>query len=139
MPEPKTTPRSHRKESGLGSGPVRNGCSIAGRLWLERDGKTILSWGRIVLLERIRDYGSLTAAARSMGMGYRHAWELVEDINAVSPKELVTKSVGGARGGGASLTPEGERAVANFWRLVSEFRKWIAGRDPRLWRELGTP
>jgi len=136
MPQRRSKPKDHRKRSGLGASLVRSGCSVAGRLWMERDGKTVLSWGRIVLLERIRDFGSLSAAARSMGMGYRHAWELVEEMNALSPRELVTKAVGGRQGGGAALTPAGERAIANFWKLVAEFRTWIAKRDPRLWRDL---
>lgn len=87
-----------------------------------------------MLLERIGECGSISAAARSMGMGYRHAWDLVEEMNRLSPKVLVRKVTGGPGGGGAELTPEGEAAVAGFWELVSRFGEWLSREDPRLWR-----
>lgn len=130
----RSTAKRHPSAPGLRSGPVREGCSVSGRVWVERGGETFLSWGRIVLLERIREHGSISAAARSMAMGYRHAWELVEEMNRVSPRALVKKGVGGKGGGGATLTPEGEAAVAGFWALVEDFGEWLSTRDARLWR-----
>jgi molybdate transport system regulatory protein len=99
-------------------------------VWVEKHGETYLGWGRVVLLERIREHGSISAAARSMGMGYRHAWELVESMNRLGPSPLVRKVTGGARGGGACLTPPGEAAVEAFWNLVEQFRVWLAARRP---------
>jgi molybdate transport system regulatory protein len=96
-----------------------------GRLWVERDGETLLSGGRVELLERIRSTGSISAAARSMGMGYRHAWELIEDMNRRSARPLIERSVGGKRGGGTRLTPEGEDALARFHALVARFRRLL--------------
>lgn len=126
-------PKPHAKRPGLGSSAKRGGCRISGRVWVEKSGETFLSWGRVVLLERIREYGSISAAARSMRMGYRHAWELVDEMNRLSPRNLVRKAVGGRGGGGAELTAHGEAAIANFWDLVSRFQEWLAGQDPRLW------
>jgi molybdate transport system regulatory protein len=126
--------KKKRKNAGLGSGPRLGGCRLSGRLWVEKDGATLLSWGRVALLERIREHGSISAAARSMGMGYRHAWELVDEMNRLGPRKLVEKSVGGVGGGGASLTPAGEAALRSFWRVVARFREWLAREDPRLWR-----
>jgi molybdate transport system regulatory protein len=103
---------------------------VSGRLWIEKDGATFLSWGRVVLLERIREHGSISAAARSMGMGYRHAWELIDEMNRLSPKVLVLRKTGGQRGGGTVLTADGEAAVARFWELVGEFREWLSVRAP---------
>jgi molybdate transport system regulatory protein len=104
---------------------------VAGRVWIEKGGTTYLAWGRIVLLERIREYGSISAAARSMGMGYPHAWDLVEKMNRMSPSPLVVKSTGGTRGGGAVLTPRGEAAVEMFRSLVADFQSWLMAR-PRV-------
>ena len=132
MPPTSTKRKTHRRGPGLAAGPVSRGCRVSGRLWIERDGRTVLSWGRVVLLERIREHGSISAAARSMGMGYRHAWELVEEMNASSPRRLVTRKTGGKGGGGTKLTPEGEAAVAGFWELVSDFEKWLSRRRPTL-------
>jgi molybdate transport system regulatory protein len=133
MPKRRAACRTDLPATGLAFGPARNGCSIAGRFWVERDGKPFISWGRIRLLECIEERGSLSAAARDLGMGYRHAWELVQDMNLRSPRPLVAKAVGGPGGGGAALTPDGHRTVANFWRLVDELKTWMGTHDPRLW------
>jgi molybdate transport system regulatory protein len=101
---------------------------IKGRLWLEMEGETFLSWGRVVLLERIRDLGSIAAAARSLNMAYSHAWGLVAKMNRLAGEELVARTFGGKKGGRAWLTPAGEAAIAKFWDLVAEFRQWLEGQ-----------
>jgi molybdate transport system regulatory protein len=108
------------------SPPAPQGTQIKGRLWLEKDGETFLSWGRVVLLERIREHGSIAAAARSLDMAYSHAWSLVADMNRLAGEELVSRTFGGREGGKAWLTPAGEAAVVRFWELVQDFREWLA-------------
>ena len=83
----------------------------------------------MVLLERIREAGSIAAAARSLDMAYSHAWSLVAAMNRLAGRELVGRSFGGRQGGRAWLTPAGEAAVTRFWRLVEEFREWLASRN----------
>jgi molybdate transport system regulatory protein len=107
------------------SSPEPVGMQIKGRLWLEKNGETFLSWGRVVLLERIRDHGSIAAAARSLNMAYSHAWGLVAKMNELAGEELVSRAFGGKRGGRAWLTPAGEAFIAQFWDLVAEFRQWL--------------
>jgi molybdate transport system regulatory protein len=102
---------------------------IKGRLWLERQGETFLSWGRVVLLERIRETGSIAAAARSMEMAYSHAWTLVTNMNRLAGEELVGRTFGGRNGGRAWLTPAGEAAVAQFWDLAGKFKEWLQHQD----------
>jgi molybdate transport system regulatory protein len=132
------TKKAHRHQShrqaGLAHGAKDAGCRVAGRLWIEQGDETYLSWGRVVLLERIREHGSISAAARSMEMGYRHAWELVASMNQLAPEALVEKAPGGAGGGGAQLTPAGEAAIEEFWRLVADFRVWLQSRRVRAGR-----
>jgi molybdate transport system regulatory protein len=115
----------HGRGTGLAQSDESKGLKIKGRLWIEKNGKIFLSWGRVVLLECIRDTGSIAGAARSLEMAYSHAWSLVKTMNRLAGKELVTRSLGGSRGGGAQLTPEGEDAVEQFWELAADFRKWI--------------
>jgi len=110
------------------SAPAQRGVQIKGRLWLEKDGETYLSWGRVVLLERIREEGSIAAAARSLNMAYSHAWGLVASMNQLAGEELVSRTFGGRQGGRAWLTPAGEAAVARFWELVDRFRQWLEGQ-----------
>jgi molybdate transport system regulatory protein len=107
------------------SSPAPAGMVIKGRLWLEKDGEIFLSWGRVVLLERIRELGSIAAAARSLNMAYSHAWGLVARMNELAGAEMVSRTFGGRKGGRAWLTPVGEAAIAEFWDLVAEFRQWL--------------
>jgi molybdate transport system regulatory protein len=82
--------------------------TVQGHIWIEGAEGTFLGVGRISLLERIKEFGSITRAAKSLKMSYRKAWELVESMNRQSPTPLVTASAGGKNGGGATLTAAGE-------------------------------
>jgi molybdate transport system regulatory protein len=99
-----------------------SGLKWRGRLWLEGEEGTFLGYGRVVLLERIREYGSLAQAARSMEMSYKHAWDLLASMNRQAGGKLVETSRGGKSGGGARLTPAGERAIAVFWEYHARFQ-----------------
>src|SRR5262245_34371385 len=72
----------------------RDGWEIGFRLWIDRGGQAILGKGRLELLEGIERHRSISAAARHMGMSYRHAWLLVRNINAAAGEPLVTVSKG---------------------------------------------
>lgn len=119
------------------TGPHSAGYRFSGRLWVDKNGETYLAWGRVVLLERIRDQGSISAAARSMDMSYRHAWQLVDSMNRLAPVSLVEKTTGGQRGGGAKLTAAGEAAIKEFWALTEDFGAWLKARRPRTSRGAG--
>ena len=106
-----------------------------GRVWIEKDGQTFLGCGRVTLLERIREHGSISQAARSMGMGYRHAWRLVDSMNRNAPVPLVVTKKGGVKGGGAYLTPAGEEAIKFFWDFYNRFRKSLKEHSEELNRQ----
>ncbi|MDR3630382.1 MAG: LysR family transcriptional regulator [Desulfocapsaceae bacterium] len=122
---PKINKKSIRK-SALASGPT-NACQmqIKGRIWVERNGITYLSWARIELLGFIEEKGSVSAAAREMKMSYRHAWGLIHEMNQLAPAPLVETAVGGKGGGGARLTTTGKQAVVDFWQMVKNFQQWL--------------
>lgn len=82
--------------------------------------------GKIALLEAIRSAGSISAAARTLGMSYRRAWLLVEEINHALLDPAVTAETGGRHGGGAALTPVGEQVV-DLYRAI-EARAHAAAR-----------
>ena len=84
--------------------------------------------GKVRLLEAIEDLGSISAAARSMGMAYRHAWELVDDLNRCFTTPIVAVSIGGREGGGAKLTPWGRELIERFHSMEKAARRAI-GRD----------
>ncbi len=110
---------------------------LRGRLWIDGTEGTFLGYGRIILLERIREHGSITRAAKSMKMSYRHAWELIDSMNRQSPRPLVEAATGGKNGGGAHLTKEGEKAIVLFWELYADFQTYLKQQQKKtriLWR-----
>jgi molybdate transport system regulatory protein len=70
--------------------------------------------GKVALLEAIAEHGSISAAARSLGMSYRRAWLLVDELNRALREPATHSGPGGPSGGGSHLTPVGERIVALY-------------------------
>jgi molybdate transport system regulatory protein len=73
--------------------------------------------GKISLLEAIDREGSLSVAARSIGLSYRRAWNLLADLNRSFAKAVVETAVGGVSGGGARVTEFGRSLVVEFRAL----------------------
>jgi molybdate transport system regulatory protein len=86
--------------------------------------------GKIALLEAIRSTGSISAAARTLGMSYRRAWLLVDEINRALREPAVTAEPGGPGGGGAVVTPVGERVVG-LYRAIESHARTATGGDFR--------
>jgi molybdate transport system regulatory protein len=78
--------------------------------------------GKIELLEAIVRTGSISKAAREIGMSYRRAWLLVEDMKVNLDEAVVESNTGGVRGGGASVTAFGKQIIASYRRLESDFQ-----------------
>ena len=82
--------------------------------------------GKAELIERIAETGSISAAARDMGMSYRRAWQLVEALNADFREPVVATATGGARGGGARVTDFGLKAARRFREMEGRASSAIA-------------
>lgn len=82
-------------------------------IYLDDDGPK-LGRGKVRLLRAIREHGSISAAARSMGMAYRHAWVMVDELNRCFAEPVVESTVGGQKGGGARVTAWGEELIERF-------------------------
>jgi len=82
-------------------------------VYLENDGPK-LGPGKIQLLKAIREHGSISAAARSMGMAYRHAWRMLDELNHLFAQPVLTSTMGGPGGGGAQLTEWGDELIERF-------------------------
>jgi len=108
------------------------GLQWRGRIWLEGADGTFLGHGRVVLLERIKEHGSLSQAARSMEMAYKHAWDLLDSMNRQAGCKLVETSRGGKSGGGATLTPAGEKAIVLFWQFHRRFQEVLQEMNAQL-------
>ena len=92
--------------------------------------------GKVQLLEAVRELGSISEAARSMGMAYRHAWEMIDDMNQCFRSPVVTGTSGGRAGGGATLTPFGEEVVRRFRAMEKRASKAMARDLEALDREV---
>jgi len=92
--------------------------------------------GKAELIARIGEMGSISAAARAMGMSYRRAWQLVEALNRDFRETVVTTAIGGTRGGGARVTPFGERLLAAFRAMEGKASAAIAADLKRFHRHL---
>ncbi len=73
--------------------------------------------GKARLIELIRDTGSISAAGRALGMSYRRAWLLTDELNQMFGRQLVEPQHGGAKGGGARVTDEGIATLEAYRRI----------------------
>ena len=80
-----------------------------GRFWLTLDGRNFLGRGRVELLHRIRETGSISKAARAMKMSYKAAWDAVDAMNTAWQSPLVESGPSGSR-----LTENAETLIAAF-------------------------
>jgi molybdate transport system regulatory protein len=87
---------------------------IKSRIWIEADGNILLGEGRVSLLKAIEKTGSLTKAAKSIGMSYKKAWSLMDAVNKRADKDVINTSIGGKSGGGTQLTAYGKSLVIAF-------------------------
>src|SRR5499427_5562123 len=89
--------------------------TLSVRIDLDTEGR--IGPGKIQLLEKIREHGSISAAGRAMDMSYKRAWDLVDEINRICRHPAVAPQTGGKNGGGAMLTPFGAALVARYRKI----------------------
>lgn len=106
--------------------------TLDGSLWFSKDSDKFLGGDRITLLEKIDELGSITRAAKAVGVSYKTAWEMVSQINNLAAAPLVDRATGGKGGGGASLTAAGREVLEQFRVVQEEHRKFLKNLDMRL-------
>jgi molybdate transport system regulatory protein len=87
------------------------------KLWVEKDGRIVLSDYRVRLLRLVDETGSLSEAAAQMHLSYRRAWGKLREIEQNLGVKLVDSAVGGPGGGGSRLTDEGRRLIDLYDRF----------------------
>lgn len=105
-------------------------------LKLSFDGGRAVGPGKIRLLEEVDRAGSISAGGRAMGMSYRRAWLLVEEMNGYFKRPVVTTQVGGSGGGGAQLTLFGRQVVAHYREMEEEAAQAVSRHIEALQRAL---
>jgi molybdate transport system regulatory protein len=96
------------------------------RMRIRRGDTVALGPGKVTLLEAVREHGSISAAARHLGMSYRRAWLLIDELNRSLRSPATHSEQGGASGGGCTLTPVGESIVALYREIEDEAQRHCA-------------
>ena len=107
------------------------------RLRITRGEDIAVGPGKVDLLEAIGATGSITAAAKALGMSYRRAWLLVDELNQLFTEPVVSAHHGGVKGGGATLTGQGRRIVALYREAEAKMRSAAQGEIEAIERDLG--
>jgi molybdate transport system regulatory protein len=100
--------------------------ALEGGVWMTIDGQKFGGHDRVELLAAIASTGSITSAAKAVGISYKGAWDAIEAMNNLAGEPLLERAAGGKGGGGTRLTPRGAQLVDNFRKIDEEHRKFVA-------------
>lgn len=106
--------------------PEEHAMALQGNVWLTVGGQKLGGQDRMALLAAIAEQGSITAAAKAVGMSYKGAWDAIEAMNNLAGEPLLERVAGGKGGGGTRLTARGAQLVENFRKIDAEHRKFVA-------------
>lgn len=104
---------------------------IRAKLWVESDGKLVLSDYRAQLLRLIDETGSLAGAAAAMDLSYRRAWGKVREMEMNLGADLLERRIGGPGGGGSRLTPEARSLVERYEQFRTSAEQELATKFSR--------
>ncbi|PTQ72076.1 TOBE domain-containing protein [Pseudomonas sp. GV071] len=93
---------------------------LEGQFWITHNGNDVAGEGRIALLRAIDSTGSISQAAKAVGISYKFAWDSIDAMNGASGSPLVQRSAGGKGGGGTQLTEAGHALIAAYQRYQQE-------------------
>jgi len=100
---------------------------IKSKIWIESNHGIVLGEGRVQLLKKIEETGSLNKASKALKISYQKAWRLIDEMNKTSEKTIVETTIGGTKGGGTQLTEYGKSLITIFetinkdcWEFLDE-------------------
>jgi molybdate transport system regulatory protein len=112
---------------------LKNGAfRVNGSLWIEGDGQRFFGPGPVELLERIQETGSISKAAKAMGMSYKKAWDIVTRVNGMAAEPFVVTSVGGEDGGGSTISAEAREMIARYRSMRDRFQEFLERESAEL-------
>lgn len=106
--------------------------SVDGRVWINCNDNSFTGQGKIRLLKKIDQLGSLRKAAADMKMSYRQAWQGVNKMNITAKKPLVVLKRGGKDGGTAQITAYGHKIISAYNQLLTDFEIFLKNQSERL-------
>nr|WP_232450933.1 LysR family transcriptional regulator [Burkholderia ubonensis] len=114
------------KPSTAAKRPATDEPSVSFRMRIRKGDTVALGPGKVALLEAVREHGSISAAARGLGMSYRRAWLLIDELNRSLTSPATMSEQGGHSGGGCTLTPVGEEIVRLYRSIELQAQKHCA-------------
>lgn len=99
--------------------------SVGGSIWLTVGGESFGGKARIELLRAIAEQGSITHAAKAVGISYKGAWDAIDAMNTLAGEPLVERSAGGKGGGSTRLTAHGLRLVERFAQVDDVHQRFL--------------
>ena len=103
--------------------------TLTASFMLQRGALARVGAERIALLEAIGEHGSISAAAKAVGLSYKGAWDAVQALNNLFDQPLVLTRAGGRYGGEAVLSPRGAEAIKGFRSVEAELARLAATLD----------
>ena len=103
----------------------REPLELGGSVWFQTGANTLGGASRIALLAAIGETGSITSAAKAVGMSYKGAWDAVDAMNNLAGEPLVVRLTGGKGGGGTTLTPRAQKLIDTFRAVEREHRRFL--------------
>ncbi|WP_374576052.1 TOBE domain-containing protein [Phenylobacterium sp.] len=100
--------------------------ALVASLTLRRGAGARVGAERIALLEAVAEFGSISGAAKRLGLSYKGAWDAVQALNNLFDAPLIAAHAGGRSGGEASLTPRGRAVVTAFRKVEAELASAVA-------------
>ncbi|MGQ0700175.1 MAG: TOBE domain-containing protein [Panacagrimonas sp.] len=110
----------------------RSAPQVGSALSLDAGGGTAFRKRWMDLLASLQTEPSITAAAKSIGLSYKAAWDAIATMNNLAGRAVVERSVGGKGGGGAWLTPHGLRLVETFRAVEAENERFVQRVNRRM-------
>ncbi|MFM0219358.1 MULTISPECIES: TOBE domain-containing protein [Paraburkholderia] len=105
--------------------PSHEPLEVGGSVWFLAGANTLGGASRIALLAAIGETGSITSAAKAVGMSYKGAWDAVDAMNNLAGEPLVVRLTGGKGGGGTTLTPRALKLIETFRAVEREHRRFL--------------
>ncbi|NIF78494.1 LysR family transcriptional regulator [Paraburkholderia sp. Cy-641] len=105
--------------------PPRESLELGGSVWFQAGTQTLGGAARIALLAAIGETGSITSAAKAVGISYKGAWDAIDTMNNLAGEPLVVRMTGGKGGGGTTLTPRAVKLIATFRAVEREHRRFL--------------
>ncbi|MFL9944937.1 TOBE domain-containing protein [Paraburkholderia agricolaris] len=105
--------------------PPHESLELGGSIWFQAGAQTLGGASRIALLAAIGETGSITSAAKAIGMSYKGAWDAIDTMNNLAGEPLVVRSTGGKGGGGTTLTPRAVKLIDTFRAVEREHRRFL--------------